>query len=58
MQQHQFEHFQSPGHIGLIEDISITINKTDSFIPTKREDYWRKTGKTLAPHHFNIEEKV
>ena len=42
MQQHLFEHFQSPGHTGFIEDFCIAyIDKTDPFIPTKRENYWR-----------------
>ena len=59
MQQHLFEHFQSPGHTGFVEDVYITfIDKTDPFIPTKREDYWRQTLKTLAPHGLNIEESV
>ena len=59
MQQHLFEHFQSPGHTGFIEDVCITlIDKTDPFIPTKREDYWRQTLKTLAPHGLNIEESI
>ena len=59
MQQHLFEHFQSPGHTGFVEDVYITfIDKTDPFIPTKREDYWRQTLKTLAPQGLNIEESV
>ena len=34
-----------------MEDVCITlIDKTDTFIPTKREDYWGQTLKTLAPH--------
>ena len=57
MQQHLFEHFQSPGHI--VEDVCITfIDKTDPFITTKLEDYWRQTLKTLAPHGLNIEESI
>ena len=59
MQQHLFEHFQSPGHTGFIEDVCITlIDKTDPFIPTKREDYWRQILKTLAPRGLNIEESI
>ena len=59
MQQHLFRHFQSPGHTDFIEDVCITqIDKTDPFIPTKREDYWRQTLKTLAPHGFNIEKSI
>ena len=44
MQKHLFEHFQGPGDTGFVEDICITfIDKTEPFIPTKREDYWRQT---------------
>ena len=58
MQQHLFQHFQSPGHTDFV-DVCITfIYKTDSFIPTKREDYWRGTLKTLAPHGLNLEESI
>ena len=57
MQQHQFGNFLSSGHNGFIEDVCITfIDKTKPFIPTKHEDYWRQTLKTLAPHGLNIEE--
>ena len=36
--------------------MSITfIDKTDPFIPTKREDDSRQTLKMLAPHGLNIE---
>ena len=42
MQQHLCEHFQSPSHASFIEDVSMTFfDKTDLFIPTKHEDYWR-----------------
>lgn len=50
MQQHLFERFQSPGQTGFIDDVSVTlIDKADPFIPTKYEDYWRQTLKTLVP---------
>ena len=59
MQKHLFEHFQSPGHTGFIEDVCIPlIDKTGPFIPTKRAHYWRQTLKTLALHGFNIEESI
>ena len=59
MQQHLFEHFQSPKHTGFVEDVCITfVDKTHPFISRKREDYWRQTFKTLAPHGLNIEESV
>ena len=49
MQQHFFEHFQSTGHTGFVEHVHITfVYKTDPFIPTKHEDYWRQTLKSLA----------
>ena len=57
--QHLFEHFQNPGHTEFIEDACIIfIDKTDPFIPTKCEDHWRETLKTLAPHDLNIEESI
>ena len=59
MQQHLFEHFQSPGHTSLVEDIYVTfIDTTDPFIPTRREDYWEQTLKTLASHDLNTQERV
>ena len=59
MQQHLFEHFQSPGHTSFIENVYITLTgKTDPFVPTKREYCWRQTLKALAPHGLNIEESV
>ena len=56
MQQYSFEHFQSPGHTGFA--CILFIDEADPFIPTAREDYWRQTLKTLAPHGLNIEESV
>ena len=57
MQHHQLK--QSPRHAGFIKDVCITlIDKTDAFIPDKREDYWRQTLKTLASHSFKIEESA
>ena len=54
-QQHIFEHFNSPGHKGFLEDVSITfIDKTDPSVPEKREDYWIQTIKTAAPWGLNI----
>ena len=59
MQQHLFEHFQSLGHTDFVEDVCITfIDKAHPLIPTKREDYWRQTLKTLAPHGIDVEESV
>ena len=57
MQEHLFRHFSSPGRNGFLNDVSITfIDKTDPSDPLKREDYWRRTLKTMAPFGFNIEE--
>ena len=59
MQQHRLEHVQNPGHTDFIEDVCITlIDKTDPFIPTKREDSWRQTLKTQVPHSLNIEDSI
>ena len=50
MQQHLYEHFYSEGHNGFLGNISISLtNKTDRFQPKKRENYWMRTLKTLAP---------
>ena len=35
MQQHLFEHFQSPGHTGFVDVCTTFIGKTGPFIPTK-----------------------
>ena len=54
-QEHIFEHFNSPGHNGFLEDVSIIlIDKTDPSDPEKREDYWIQTLKTAAPWGLNV----
>ena len=59
MQEHLFEHFYSEGHNGFLNDVSVTlIDKTDGKDPKKREYYWMRTLKTLAPDGLNIEESV
>ena len=59
MQEHLFEHFYSEGHNGFLEDVSVTlIDKTDGRDPKKREFYWMRTLKTLAPDGLNIEDCV
>ena len=51
MQEHLFKHFNSMGHNGFLNNVSITlIDKTDGKNPKKREDYWRRTLKTYSPH--------
>ena len=59
MQEHLYAHFQSSGHTGFLNDVSITlIDKTDGSNPKARENYWIRTLKTLAPSGLNIEEVV
>ena len=59
MQEHLYRHFSSPGHGGFLNDVSvILIDKTDGSDPKKREDYWMKTLKTMAPYGLNIEDSV
>ena len=59
MQEHLYRHFSSPGHRGFLNDVSVTlIDKTDGSDPKKREDYWMKTLKTMAPYGLNIEDSV
>ena len=56
MQQHFHEHFNSTGHTGFLNDVSITlIDKTDGSNPTKREYFWIRTLRTMSPLGFNIE---
>ena len=49
MQQHLYEHFCSSNHNCFISDVSVTfIDKTDPSDPLKREDYRRRTPKTMV----------
>ena len=54
MQEHIFEHFNSEGHTGFLENVSVTfIDKTDSQNPEKK-------GKLLDSHfkdHGTVEFK-
>ena len=55
MQQHISEHFNSEGHTGFLENVSVTfIDKTDSQNSKKRENYWIHTLKTMVPWGLNI----
>ena len=59
MQEHLYRHFSGEGHRGFLNDLSVTfIDKADGSDPKKREDYWMKTLKTMAPYGLNIEESV
>ena len=59
MQEHLYRHFSSPGHRRLLNNVSVKlIDKTNGSDPEKREDYWMKTLKTMAPYGLNIEDSV
>ena len=59
MQQLLYEHFYSEDHDGFLGNVSVSlIDKTDGFQPTKRENYWMGTLKTLAPLGLTIESAV
>ena len=59
MQEYLFEHFNSMGQNGFLNNVSITlIDKTDCKNPKKREDYWRRTLKTYLPCGLNVEDSV
>ena len=54
MQPELFEHFAADNHNCFLTDCSITlIDKTDGSDPTRREEYWRKVLKTIAPYELN-----
>ena len=51
------EHFLSDSHQSFEEYVSIClIDKTAPFDPHKRECYWMRTLKTIAPFGLNTEE--
>ena len=55
VQEHIFEHFNSEGHTGFLENVSVTfLDKTDSQNPEKRENYWIHTLKIMVPWRLNI----
>ena len=54
MQPELFEHFATDNRNCFLTDCSITlIDKTDGSHPMRREEYWRKVLKTLAPYGLN-----
>ena len=54
MQPLVFERFSSKVHSGFLEDCSITfIDKTDGSDTTRREEYWRRVLKSVAPYGLN-----
>ena len=59
MQENLFRHFSSPDRNGFLNDVSITfIDNTDPSDPLKRDNYWRRTLKTMAPFRLNIRDNV
>ena len=54
MQPELFEYFAANNHNCFLTDSCITlIDKTDDSEPTRREEYWRKVLKTVAPYGLN-----
>ena len=59
MQEHLFIHFDSIGHNGFFNNVSITlIDKTDGKNPKKREGYWRRTLKTYLSFRLYVVDSV
>ena len=56
-QNYFHQHFLSEGHNGLQSDCEIIlIDKTDPTDPTRREYFWMRKLKTVAPFGLNIDE--
>ena len=54
-----FKHFNSMGHNGFYNNVSVThIDKTDGKNFKKREEYWRETLKTYSPFGLDVEGSV
>ena len=50
-------HFSSPGHIGFLNNGSVTFKgKTNPSDLSKREIFWREILMTMAPYGLNIKE--
>ena len=59
MQEHLYKHFESERLSGFRGNVSvILIDKTDGSDPTKRETYWMRTLKTIAPYGLKVENGV
>ena len=59
MQEQIFEHFNSVGHTGFLENVSVTfIDKTDLQNPEKRENYWMQALMTMVPWGKSIPNSV
>ena len=56
-QNYFHQHFLSENHHGLLEDCEIRlIDKTDPSHPTRREFFWMRRLKILAPLGLNVVE--
>ena len=59
MQEDLFQHFYSKRNEGFLRDASITlVGKTDPSDPKKRENYWMRTLRNLAPDGLNVEDSA
>ena len=59
VKQHLFNYSCTSGYAGFLDDVSTTfIYKTDPPDLLKREDYWRRTLKTMAPFRLNIKDSI
>ena len=57
-QNYFHQHFLSDGHNRLMNDCEIIfIDKTDPSDPTRREFFWMRVLKTIAPLGLNIDER-
>ena len=56
-QNYFHQHFLSDGHNGLMNDCEFIFkDKTDFSDPTRREFFWMRVLKTIAPSGLNIDE--
>ena len=59
MEEYLHKHFESEHHSHFRYYVFIIlIGKTDDSKPTKRETYWIRTLKTIAPYGLNVENGV
>ena len=59
MQEHLYKHFQTEGHKGFLNEVSVTfIDKTDGKNPKKRERYWMRTLKKMESYGLHIADIV
>ena len=59
MQEHLPKYFNSMGHSGFLNNVSVTlIDKTDGKNPKITEDHLRRTLKTYLPFELHFEDSV